>query len=86
MLGVSRITVKGQVTIPQEFRAKLKLNAGDRVVFIENKEGDIVIKNAALVALENVSKGFEGVAEKLGINSEDEAIEYINDLRKGNNK
>ena len=50
---VSRIQEKGQVTIPQEVREKLKLRKGDLVTFIETERGFVVqpvevVINAAL--------------------------------------
>ena len=53
MLDVSRVTSKGQVTIPVEMRRKLGVKDGDKVVFFV--EGNrIIIANAAIVALKEV--------------------------------
>lgn len=38
------VTSKGQATIPKEFRDKLHIDTPGRVRFIENEEGDIVIR------------------------------------------
>ena len=46
MQNVSKITVKGQVTIPKKVREELGVTAGDMIVFTK-KGGDIVIKPAA---------------------------------------
>ncbi len=35
---------KGQVTIPVELRRKLRLHAGSKVDFIENKAGELVLR------------------------------------------
>jgi len=43
ILGATKISVKGQVTVPTDARKKLELVVGDRVVFIE-KDGEIVIR------------------------------------------
>lgn len=82
MLDVSKITVKGQVTIPQEFREKLNLKSGDKVIFVENKDGDIVIKNASLMALDNIKETFKGLSDKLRIQNEGEAADYLKRFRK----
>jgi AbrB family looped-hinge helix DNA binding protein len=39
---VSRIQERGQVTIPQEVREKLKLKKGDLVTFVETERGYVV--------------------------------------------
>jgi AbrB family looped-hinge helix DNA binding protein len=63
MLDVSRVTSKGQVTIPVEMRRKLGVKDGDKVVFIE--EGyRIVIANAAMAALKEIQEAFSGEAER----------------------
>ncbi len=45
MQNVSKITVKGQVTIPKKVRDELGVTPGDIIVF-SKKGGDIVIKPA----------------------------------------
>jgi antitoxin PrlF len=56
MAHTSTVSVKGQVTIPKEVRECLHLNAGDKVVFVQ-ESGNMVIKKAALVVLERRIKG-----------------------------
>ena len=46
MQNVSKITVKGQVTIPKKIRDQLGVTPGDVIVF-KKKGGDIVIKPAS---------------------------------------
>ena len=41
---VSTVTQKGQVTIPKDIRDSLHLVTGDKVEFIHNELGEIVIK------------------------------------------
>lgn len=38
------MTSKGQITIPVEVRRKLRLRAGTKVDFVENKTGEIVLR------------------------------------------
>ena len=45
MQQISRITTKGQVTIPKSLRNKMNLKAGDQVLFID-KGDDVVLKSA----------------------------------------
>jgi AbrB family looped-hinge helix DNA binding protein len=42
MIG-SKITTKGQTTIPKKIRERLNLQAGDRVLFLE-KDGEIILQ------------------------------------------
>jgi len=45
-MPVSTITRKGQTTIPGEIRRHLKLKAGDRVEFVIEAEGRVVLMPA----------------------------------------
>jgi AbrB family looped-hinge helix DNA binding protein len=38
------VTSKGQATIPKEFRDKLHIDTPGRVQFVENEDGEIVIR------------------------------------------
>jgi AbrB family looped-hinge helix DNA binding protein len=38
------VTSKGQATIPKEFREKLHIDTPGRVRFIENEDGDVMIR------------------------------------------
>jgi AbrB family looped-hinge helix DNA binding protein len=43
-MATAALTSKGQITIPIEVRKKLGLKAGDRIGFIENENGEFVLK------------------------------------------
>ncbi len=45
MIGVSRVSEKGQVTIPKEIRSRLGIRAGDRVLFLV-EDGRVVLRKA----------------------------------------
>ncbi len=38
------VTRKGQATIPKEFRDKLHINTPGRVRFVENEQGEVVVR------------------------------------------
>ncbi len=44
-MELAKLTTKGQITIPVEIRRKLHVDAGDKVVFLE-ENGRIFIENA----------------------------------------
>ena len=46
----TRITIKGQVTIPKGVRDALRLSAGDRVEFTRNVSGEYVVRKAPPLA------------------------------------
>jgi len=49
-MNLAKISTNDQVTIPIEIRRKLKLKAGDKILFLERENGDIVLSNASLTA------------------------------------
>ncbi|MDR2615728.1 MAG: AbrB/MazE/SpoVT family DNA-binding domain-containing protein [Oscillospiraceae bacterium] len=81
MLDVSRVTSKGQVTIPIDMRRKLGIREGDKVVFIE-REGNIIIANAAMLALKEIQDAFIGEAERLGLRNEQDVVALVKETRK----
>lgn len=48
-LAVSSLTTKFQATIPAEIRARLQLKAGDKIRFVVNDAGEVVVKKAPLL-------------------------------------
>ncbi|HUY38719.1 MAG TPA: type II toxin-antitoxin system PrlF family antitoxin [Candidatus Binataceae bacterium] len=47
-MTISTITSKGQTTIPGEIRRHLKLKAGDRIQFIVEDDGKVVLVPATI--------------------------------------
>ena len=79
-MEVAKITSRGQVTIPVDVRKMLGVREGDKIVFIEN-QGQIVIANAAKIAFANLRSGFEGEADRLGLNSEADVVALVDEVR-----
>lgn len=77
MIELSKVSAKGQVTIPLELRKKLQLTEGSKVAFITDDNGRIYLANSSLLALKDVQAAFAGVAEALGVKSEDDVAEFV---------
>ncbi|MDA2933167.1 type II toxin-antitoxin system PrlF family antitoxin [Acidobacteria bacterium AH-259-D05] len=60
-MPVSTVTTKGQTTIPKSVRDFLKLHPGDKLAFIIEDNGRVVLKRATL----NV-KDLEGILHRPG--------------------
>ncbi|SHI94451.1 AbrB/MazE/SpoVT family DNA-binding domain-containing protein [Desulfosporosinus lacus] len=69
-MEISRISSKGQVTIPKTIRDLLKLNEGDRVAFLEDN-GKVVITKASLIALRELQDALGTEAQQKGITEQD---------------
>lgn len=84
-VDIAKVMSKGQVTIPKNIREKLNLKEGDKVVFIE-RNGHMIIANSAMLALEKVQAAFEGEAKRLGIETEEDVVEIVKEIRTENYK
>ena len=81
MFDVSRVTAKGQVTIPVDMRRQLGIKEGDKVLFINNGK-NIIITNAAMAAFSELQEAFAGEAERLGLKSEDDVVALVKEVRR----
>ena len=82
-MELAKVTTKGQVTIPIAIRKILGIKDGDKLLFVEKPEG-VVILNPTMMAFEKIGKAFEGEAEKLGLETEDDVVAMIKEIRKDN--
>lgn len=80
-MELAKVTSKGQITIPKSIREMLDLKEGSKVIFLR-KENDIIVKNSAMLALEEIQKVFEGEAERLNLETEDDVVKLIKEFRK----
>jgi len=77
MIDVSRLSAKGQVTIPIEIRNALNLKEGSKVAFITDEKNRVYIVNSSLLALKEAQSAFSGVAQEAGLKDESEVAAYI---------
>ncbi|MCL2198368.1 MAG: AbrB/MazE/SpoVT family DNA-binding domain-containing protein [Defluviitaleaceae bacterium] len=82
-MELAKVTTKGQVTIPIAIRKRLGIKNGDKLLFMEKPEG-IVMVNPTMMALEKIGKAFEGEAERLGLENDDDVVTMIKEVRKEN--
>jgi AbrB family looped-hinge helix DNA binding protein len=61
-MSVSMITIKGQTTIPKKIRDHLKIQPGDKIDFIIDNNGKVVLEPATLDV-----KELEGILHKPGM-------------------
>ena len=80
-MELAKVMSKGQVTIPINVRKKLNLKEGDEVVFVE-KDGSSIIANSAMIALKKIQEDFEGEAERLALETEEDAVNLVKEVKK----
>lgn len=79
-MELAKVTSKGQVTIPIAIRNMLGIREGDKILFIEDGE-KVVLMNASTHALQKAQEAFEGVAEELNIQNEQDVVKLVKEIR-----
>ena len=77
----AKISSDGQITVPIEIRRALGLKTGDNILFLEKPGGEVVITNASANAIYKAQRAFEGAADSMGIQSEDDVQALIDGVR-----
>ena len=80
-MELAKVTTKGQITIPKAIRDFLQIKEGSKIIFLQ-KGNDIVIKNAAMIAFEKIQYAFDGEAERLGLETEEDVLKMIKEYRR----
>jgi len=80
-MNLARVSANGQITVPVDIRKKLNLKEGDKIIFFERRDGEVVINNASSTAIINAQKAFEGTAREFGISSEEDVQRLVDEVR-----
>ena len=80
-MNLAKVSANGQVTVPVEIRRKLDLKEGDKILFFERGDGEVVINNASATAIIKAQKAFEGAAKDFGVSSEEDIQRLIDEVR-----
>lgn len=85
-MNLAKISANGQITVPVEIRRKLGLKSGDKILFYQKEDGEIVLTNASAQAIKKAQAALAGAAEAMGIKDEDDVQALIDDIRHGKGK
>lgn len=85
-MNLAKISSNGQITVPAEIRRLLGLKSGDKILFYQKPDGEVVINNASAKAIYKAQKAFEGIAEQMGIYNEDDVQSLVDEVRYGKEK
>lgn len=80
-----RVMPDGRVTIPTAIKERLDLKTGDKICFIE-QDGQVRIENAAVYAFEKIQNDFTGEADRLRLNTIDDVVDLVKEVRLERNK
>ena len=84
-MNLAKISQNGQITVPIEIRRLLALKTGDKVLFLQNDDGEVVVSNASSTAIRKAQAAFYGAADALGVKNDQDVQDMIDELRGGNN-
>lgn len=82
-MELATITSNGQITLPKGVCDDLRVKAGDKIIFLRSKNG-YEVANAGKVSLRELQDGFDGVAEKWGVESLDDVVTMVKEHRRKN--
>lgn len=80
-MNLAKISANGQITVPAEIRRLLGLKPGDKILFLQNPTGEIVLSNASANAIRKAQAAFAGAANAMGIKNEDDVQALIDEVR-----
>lgn len=82
-MNLAKISANGQITVPVEIRRLLGLKPGDKILFFQKQDGEIVVINASSKAIRKAQAAFIGAADAMGISSEDDIQALVDEVRYG---
>lgn len=80
-MNLAKISSNGQITIPLEIRNLLELKEGDKILFVQKRSGEVVIRNSSRIEILDAQKDLA----ELDISDEDILKEVLS-LRYGPSK
>lgn len=82
-MNLAKISANGQITVPVEIRRQLDLKSGDKILFLQKQNGEIVVSNASAATIRKAQAAFAGAADALGVSSEDDIQALVDEARYG---
>lgn len=80
-MNLAKVSSNGQITVPVEIRRKLNIKEGDKIIFLEKPNGEIVLQNSSAIAIRQA----QGKLGDIQL-SEDEILQDVMDIRYGKEK
>ena len=81
-MNLAKISANGQITVPVEIRRRLGLKSGDKMLFLQKQNGEIVVSNASAVAIRKAQAAVGLYARQANheVSSETEHIKELDKL------
>ena len=82
-MNLAKISANGQITVPVEIRRLLGLKSGDKILFYQKQDGEVVVSNASAQAIRKAQVAFADATDAMGVSSEDDVQTLVNEVRYG---
>ena len=80
-MDMTTISENGQITLPIDVRKRLQVDPGDKVVFIENEQGETVAVRPEIAAVIEAQRVFRGAADAAGLHDDDDVQALVDEIR-----
>ena len=75
-MNLAKVSSNGQITVPVEIRRKLNIKEGDKIIFLENANGDIILQNSSRVAIRDAQAALKDIKV-----SEEDILQDVMEIR-----
>ena len=82
VLDLAKVTSKGQVTVPVSVRRAIGVREGDKIMFVQEEDGRIVLYGTNMQVMQAARKAFAGAAEEAGLSSIEDVDELVKSVRR----
>lgn len=85
-LNLAKVSANGQITLPVDVRRRMGIKSGDKVLLLEKADGELVLRSASNQALEamlEAQAALAGVAEEMGLRTEEDVQALVDEVRHG---
>lgn len=80
-MNLAKLSANGQITVPVEVRRRLQLLPGDKVLFLEKANGEVVVAKAGVAALADAQAAFADAAADFEVSSAADVDALVADSR-----
>lgn len=85
-MNLAKVSGNGQITVPAEIRRLLGLKGGDKILFFQKQDGEVVISNASSQAIKKAQAAFSGAAKMLDVSDDNDIQALVNEVRYGKDR
>lgn len=81
-MNLARLSANGQITVPVDVRRWLHhLMPGEKVLFLEKPNGEVVVAKAALAALAQAQEAFADASADFGVADANDVQALVDSMR-----